>query len=138
MKKFFKIYRNRYMIRPTVYQTVYRCLAALVLSLLWSRYMDQNGRGVSFALQVFGIILCIFSWFRYLGLDGVHIFPSRQKDKDQTRKKRFHLPDIIDFTDERVSPMDELEEEEKTACRLASDLISGAVLILAGVICAYV
>ncbi|MCD7818124.1 MAG: hypothetical protein LUH07_03625, partial [Lachnospiraceae bacterium] len=114
------------------------CLTALLLSLLWSRYVDQNGRGVSFALQVFGIILCIFSWFRYLRLDGVHIFPSRQKEKDDTREKRFHLPDIIDFTDERINPMDELEEEEKTACRLASDLISGAVLILAGVIYAYV
>ncbi len=133
MKKLLGIYHNSYMVRPTVYQVVLRAAIVLVLSLLWNRFIDHDLRGVRFAFEAFGVFFWVLVWFGYLKMDGVSILNLKKRD----RKKRRNIKnaDIVDFTDESINPMDELEDDEKAACRLVSNAIVGTLfLLLAGIL----
>ncbi len=119
------------MIRPTVYQVVLRCSIVAMLSLLWDRFIDQGVRGIGFALEVFGLLLWIFVWFGYLKMDGVEFLNLKKRDEN-SQKHKFHIKDIIDFTNEHISPMEGLEGNEKSACRMVSNLLTGAICLLIG------
>jgi hypothetical protein len=38
--------------------------------------------------------------------------------------------DIIDFADEKITSYDELEPKEQVACKLASSIITGVLLLI--------
>ncbi len=134
MKKFFKAYKNKYMISPTVNQVFIRCILALLVSLLWYRFLDRGERGLGFIFQILGIVLVMLAWFNYLYLDNLRIrMPgSRSKLNSEEKKKKHKTRQMIDYTDEEVNPMEDLDPEEKSACRLASNVISGAVFLILG------
>ena len=110
---------HRYMIRPIVTKTITRTLIGLVIVLLWDKYVNVERIGVSrlgFGLGAVGIILMAGAWFSYLHLDGLTPI------------------DIADYLDEEIVPYEELDESEKAACQMAVFLISGMILVIAGIV----
>lgn len=140
--KWFLKYFHRNLIRPIITKTITKALAALVIVLLWDRFANVERVGISrlsIGLSAVGLILVLMSWFCYLHLDGLApidrikerlIRSGRRKSKPM----RSRGGDIADYLDEDVIPYEELEDDEKAACRLASYILSGAVLILCSVI----
>ncbi len=133
MKSLRQIYRQKYMIRPTLYLMGFKALAIVVLTLLWSRFLDKGVRGVGFGFSTLGLILIALSWFNYLSLDGVSVHHLMQGWKKKEEKKaRAH--DMIDFVDEKVVSFEELEREEKLSCRLVSSFVTGLLFAIIGLI----
>ncbi len=133
MKNLRQMYRQKYMIRPTLYMIGFKSLVVVVLTLLWNRFIDKGVRGVGYGFSALGLILLILSWFSYLSLDGVsvrHLMEHWQKKK----KTKIRAHDIVDFVDEKVVSFGELEKEEKTCCRLVSDFVAGLLFLIIGLI----
>ena len=42
--------------------------------------------------------------------------------------------DIADYLDEEIVPYEELDESEKAACQMVAFLISGMILVIAGIV----
>ena len=134
MSRIFHIYK-KYMIRPIVYKTVTKALLVLMVSLIWKEYINTNQElsMVDYVFPILGIVLIAFSWFHYIALDGLQ-FHYLNDEKQNKKKRKFRLKDIIDFTDEEVVSFDELDKEEEIACKLASNVITGLLYILISVI----
>ena len=134
---------HRYMIRPIVTKTITRTLIGLVIVLLWDKYVNVERIGVSrlgFGLGAVGIILMAGAWFSYLHLDGLtHIYEKAYKRfksvKNKKKKTKQSMGgDIADYLDEEIVPYEELDESEKAACQMAAFLISGMILVIAGIV----
>lgn len=130
--KILKIYK-KYMIRAILYKTVTKCMIALVLALAWNYTANKSGflSMVDHAFFILGAVLMLLSWFNYLSLDGLRInFSGYQHKRDKKKKKKHRTSDIVDYSEEEVVPFDELERDEQVACKLASNLIAGAVFLI--------
>lgn len=135
MKKLWKLFRTRPLLRPTVYLSVFEAVIVLLLSLLWERFMDQGQRGVGFAMGVFGLVLLLLSWFHYLRLDGVTPIEMLKKNREPKEKKsRTWSFDMADFLDEPISVYRELEPEERICCQLVSSAAVGLIFFLLSMI----
>lgn len=131
MKEIFGIYK-KYMFRPILYKTVTKLVIAIVLVLLWDRYINTFGLpAAEYGCFCIGGIIFLMAWFEYLRLDGMGI--SHLNDKKQKKKKKRHSSsDMADFVDEQVVSYSELEPEERALCRLLSDLLCGGILLIPG------
>jgi hypothetical protein len=132
---------HRYMIRPIVTKTITRTLIGLVIVLLWDKYVNVERIGVSrlgFGLGAVGIILMAGAWFSYLHLDGLKPIDTAKKKfgvKNKKKKTKQSMGgDIADYLDEEIVPYEELDESEKAACQMAAFLISGMILVIAGIV----
>ena len=117
---------HRYMIRPIVTKTITRTLIGLVIVLLWDKYVNVERIGVSrlgFGLGAVGIILMAGAWKKKFGV----------KNKKKKTKQSMG-GDIADYLDEEIVPYEELDESEKAACQMAAFLISGMILVIAGIV----
>lgn len=129
IQKIRKIYQP-YMIRPTIYQSATKISVALVLALLWDRYINLNGifSVVRDAFLVVGIFFFMLAWFQYLRLDGLKI--TRTSTEDTGKKKSHITKDIVDFADEKIISFAELEPEERIVCRLLGDVLCGLLFLI--------
>lgn len=132
---------HRYMIRPIVTKTITRTLIGLVIVLLWDKYVNVERIGVSrlgFGLSAVGIILMAGAWFSYLHLDGLTPIDTAKKKfgvKNKKKKTKQSMGgDIADYLDEEIVSYEELDESEKAACQMAAFLISGMILVIAGIV----
>ena len=124
---------HRYMIRPIVTKTITRTLIGLVIVLLWDKYVNVERIGVSrlgFGLGAVGIILMAGAWFSYLHLDGLTPIDTAKKKFGVKNKKKKTKQSL----DEEIVPYEELDESEKAACQMAAFLISGMILVIAGIV----
>ena len=123
---------HRYMIRPIVTKTITRTLIGLVIVLLWDKYVNVERIGVS------RLILMTGAWFSYLHLDGLTPIDTAKKKfgvKNKKKKTKQSMGgDIADYLDEEIVPYEELDESEKAACQMAAFLISGMILVIAGIV----
>ncbi|WP_242996724.1 hypothetical protein [Coprococcus sp. AF21-14LB] len=64
---------QKYMIRPMIYQSVTKIAVALVLCLLWDRFLNQDHYQsiVESAFFVAGCVFVLLAWIQYLRMDGV-------------------------------------------------------------------
>ena len=134
MKKILAIYKA-YMVRPILYQCVTRCAVALAAVLVWDRFVPSSLLAVRDGCLAAAVILLMMAWFVYLKLDGMmvhHLLEDRRKKKKKS--KRRVGGDIADYVDEHIVSFDELEEGERTACRLAADLLAAALFLAASLI----
>ena len=122
---------QKYMIRPMIYQSITKIAVALVLCLLWDRFLNQEHYQsiVESAFFVAGCIFVLLAWIQYLRMDGVrfhHLMEERQE-----RKKRAHVTkDIVDFVDEKIISFGELADEEQIVCRFLGDLICATIFFV--------
>ena len=127
MKKVLSLY-SREMIRPIIYKCVNKCSIALVIVLLWDRYISHGTMPVvrdgCFAA---GLVFFALAFRAYLRLDGVKM---DRPQKERREKKHFASRDMIDFVDEHIVTFDELDDDQQLACVLASNLFSGLVFLI--------
>ncbi len=111
------------MIRPIIYYSVTRIAVALVLSLLWNRYLNSYGPEALYSRAFLMAAVCFgaISWFIYLRMDGVKIHYLLE-DRHQRKKRKHSHADIADFVDEKIISFDELEDDEKDVCRLLGNI----------------
>ena len=93
---------------------------------------------LGFGLGAVGIILMAGAWFSYLHLDGLTPIDTAKKKfgvKNKKKKTKQSMGgDIADYLDEEIVPYEELDESEKAACQMAAFLISGMILVIAGIV----
>jgi hypothetical protein len=116
------------MVRPIIYKTATKLSFALLAVQLWNRWINTKSlmslRDGYFAV---GLIVLMLSWFSYLKLDGINVHLWTEKKE---KKKKHRMYDIIDFADEKITSYDELEPDEQIACKLASSIITGVLLLM--------
>lgn len=140
-----KKHYHRYMIRPIITKSITRALIALVIALLWDRFVNLDRIGVSrldFGLTAIGVILMAMAWFSYLHLDGITPIEDARERLGRKGKRKQHIKrsyggDLADYLDEEIVPYQELEDDEKAACQMAAFLLSGAVLVLGALIISF-
>jgi len=134
MKKIRSIFAP-YMVRPTIYMCVSRSSLALVLLLLWNRFVNDGTYGVvRDGCSVVGLFMIVISWFSWLKLDGMSRPDFSFMNFTKKRKRFFGRADLVDFVDEHVVSFDELEDDEQTVCVLLADLIGGGLFLLVGLV----
>lgn len=136
IKKICTIFQD-YMIRPMLYQCAIKISIALVLCLLWDRFInrEQYYSMVENAFFVAGAFFLALAWFQYLRLDGARIHHLLEEKKEKKKKKKHHFTkDIVDFADEKIIPFSELADDERIVCRFLGDLLCGALFIIPALI----
>lgn len=128
IKKIINTYQS-YMVRPMLYQCVTKISIALVLTLLWDRFINREGyfELVRDAFLVAGMFFFLLAWIQYLRVDGVKVTrPSGESKK----KKRHVTKDIVDYADEKIISFGELDDDEQLVCRLVGDVVCGLVFLI--------
>lgn len=125
---------QKYMIRPMLYQCVAKFAVAMVLCLLWDKFLNQGGyRSLAEnALFVAGCIFLMLAWIQYLRLDGVRIHHLLEEKEE--KKKKHIIKDMVDFVDEKVIPFGELDDDERIVCRFLGDLLCALVCLIPSLI----
>lgn len=132
MKKLLSLYRIE-MVRPTIYQGVRRGSIALAVVLLWLRYINHGARnGLSNGTFAAGAVFLGMAWRYYLRLDGLQMH--YMLEEKRKKPKRHSTADIVDFVDEHIENLDELDDDERLACGLASSLALGILFVAASLI----
>ena len=127
-----KKFMQRYMLRPVIYMTSTRFLLALALVMLWDRIsgtrsaVDVKSFGFLFASAFFFLLM----WISYLRMDGLHMPKLFMKRVNIRKKPTRSYGDMIDYVDEEPISFDDLEDDEKDFCCLASDLICCIAFVL--------
>lgn len=110
---------KRHMIRPAIYLCAGKWAGAAAFALVWDRFFNPGGRPLSFPFAALTAVFAGLAWMRYLKLDGVsihHLFEEKRE-----RPKKHPKRDIVDYADEKLTSLADLEEDERVICRLASD-----------------
>lgn len=133
IKKIRMIFK-KYMIRPMLYQSVTKFAVALVLCLLWDRFLNQDGyRSMAeSALFVAGCVFLMLAWIQYLRLDGVRVH--HLLEEKQEKKQKHITKDMVDFVDEKIIPFGELDDEEQIVCRFLGDLLCASACLFPSLI----
>ena len=117
---------KRYMIRPVLYLCVGKWAGAAAFALVWNRFLNQGGgRPLSLPFAACTAVFLGLAWFQYLKFDGFslhYLFEDKREPKKKHPKR-----DIVDYVDEKITSLADLEEEERTLCRMISNLASAAV-----------
>lgn len=123
---------EKYMIRPMLYQCATKVSIALVLCLLWDRFInrEQYYSLVEFAFFVAGAFFLALAWFQYLRLDGARIHHLMEEKQEKKKKKQHFTKDIVDFADEKVISFSELSDEERIVCRFLGDLLCAVLFVI--------
>ncbi len=123
---------EKYMIRPMLYQCATKVSIALVLCLLWDRFInrEQYYSLVEFAFFVAGAFFLALAWFQYLRLDGARIHHLMEEKQEKKKKKQHFTKDIVDFADEKVISFSELSDEERIVCRFLGDLLCAVLFLI--------
>lgn len=132
MKKIIEIFKG-YMIRPIIYKSITRCSIAIVIMLLWERFVESELYALRDGGVVAAFVLFMFGWFSYLKLDGVKINIASKEKKEKKTKRRWQAS-IVDFADEHIVTFDELTDEEQTACLMAANLLSGCLFLIISIV----
>ena len=123
---------EKYIISPMLYQCATKVSIALVLCLLWDRFInrEQYYSLVEFAFFVAGAFFLALAWFQYLRLDGARIHHLMEEKQEKKKKKQHFTKDIVDFADEKVISFSELSDEERIVCRFLGDLLCAVLFLI--------
>lgn len=114
-----------YMIRPILYLCAGKWAAAAAFALVWNRFFNPGGqRPLSWAFAALAAVFVGLAWLQYLKRDGVSIHYLFEDKRE--KKKKHPKRDIVDYVDEKITALADLEEDERILCRLISNL-AGAV-----------
>ncbi|MBR5546006.1 MAG: hypothetical protein IKU70_03390 [Clostridia bacterium] len=123
-----KIYRN-YMLRPIIYMTATRLMAAFIFLLAVDRLVP-NGPAPAMIAAFLTVLFALFAFLVYLRMDGLriprvkYIRPKKKKDPMQ------HTFSMSDYTDEEPVSFEDLEPEEKDFCSLVCNAINLIVFLV--------
>ena len=129
--KKFRQNAGRHLIRPTIYMASTRFLLALVLVLLYDRFMGHKSAANILAngFVLSGVVFALLAWIAYLRFDGLHMPKLFMKRVNIRKKPVRSYGDMIDHIDEEPASFDDLEDEEKDICIFIADLFCCVVFI---------
>lgn len=130
-KRLKSIYKP-YLARPTIHQTFTRGVYALLISLLWDKFVNDGMLNKSFVFLFVGAVFAVLAWITYLHLDGVRM-PNLTDWMTSTlphKKPERSYGDMSDYFDEDVVNYSELDSEEKYLCRLIANAVCAVVYVL--------
>jgi len=125
MKEKFRKFASILLVRPIIYMTTTRFLLALVVVLLYERFVtnlrpDFRMFGFTFA----GVFFALLAWIAYLRFDGLRMPKLFMKRVNIKKKPMRTYGDMIDYVDEEPPvSFDDLQDEEKDICCFFADLI---------------
>ncbi len=121
MKK--KIYR-KYMLRPLIYMTASRLMAALIFLLAVIRFV-KGVQAPAMAAGFLAVLFALFSYLVYLRMDGLRI-PRMKHFKTKKKKEPVitasAMTDHID--DDAPVSFDELEEDERDFVSFIASIVN--------------
>ena len=132
MKNKLKLRLERHMIRPAIYHGATKFGIAMLAALLWHRFANPNNLSLNthgfFFLSVFFVLL---AWLLYLRADGLRM-PRLKLDflKKLKKKPMRSFGDMADYIDEEVVSFDELDDDEKDACRFLADIACALIFLV--------
>lgn len=123
MKKPFRGTWQRLLLRPLIYMTTNRFLAALALLLLYNRFLAAPLALPGSAALLIALAFALAAWLVYLRMDGASI--PRMKNMRFSRKKDplRNYTDISDHIDDAPPTADDLEDDERDLISLLSNLL---------------
>lgn len=132
MKKWLKEHVGPHLARPIVYKVLSYFPTALVLILLWKRFVDRAGLfPIHYAYTIAGVFFLAVAWFSYLRIDGVKMPSTRhlRRGNAPMPKKRPPSPyaDMTDYIDIEVISFEELTHEERAICSLVASVICSVI-----------
>ena len=130
MKKWLQKHFKGYMIRPTVYRAVTYFLLALVVVLIWNRFINARPMPLSYAFTIVGIFFLASAWLSYLRLDGVNIPLLTLVPIGRKQRPLSGLADMSDYMDTDIVPFEELTKDEQNICCLLANIICGTVYLV--------
>lgn len=136
MKKPRKKRFQKHMIRPLIYMTFTRMILGLTAALLWNEFVNLGSALPmrTFAFLFLGVFFLVMGWMAYLRLDGIKIPTIDRHFFEWKRKPKRTYGDMSDYVDEAAVSFDEMEDDEKDFCRLAADLLCGAVFLVLSIL----
>ncbi len=136
MRKWLREHVGSHLIRPIIYKTLSYLPTALVLAILWKRFIDRAGVfPMSYAYTVIGVVFLASAWFSYLRLDGVNLSLMKLLPIG-TPRKRSSGPSssMVDHIDVEIVSFAELSEEERATCRLLASVICSIIFFVFSVL----
>lgn len=129
MKKEKKKLYQKYMLRPLLYMTATRLMIAGIFLLIIVRFVSK-GQGAEAAAAFLTALFALIAFLVYMRMDGLRIprmfHLKAKRKKDPVR----NYGDIQDHIDEEAVSFEELENNEKDFCSLASALFCMAVFLI--------
>ena len=123
-----KNYKN-YMLRPIIYMTATRLMAALIFLLAVARLVP-SGPAPAMIAAFLTVLFALFAFLVYLRMDGLRI-PRvkyiRPKKKKDPMRQTFSMSD---YTDEEPVSFEDLEPEEKDFCSLVCNVLNLLVFLI--------
>lgn len=123
-----KNYKN-YMLRPIIYMTATRLMAALIFLLAVARLVP-SGPAPAMIAAFLTVLFALFAFLVYLRMDGLRIprvkYIRPKKKKDPMR----HTFSMSDYTDEEPVSFEDLEPEEKDFCSLVCNVLNLLVFLI--------
>ncbi|MCD7954577.1 MAG: hypothetical protein LUG93_02225 [Lachnospiraceae bacterium] len=130
MKKYAGFLTGR-MLRPVAYKVVEILTVGILLAALWGRYFNTMGLIVTrtWIFPIYGILLLILAWFRFLQLDHAREFLVFENKKKNTSQNTVSVADVLETPPEDAG---ELEKDEKVFCSMAALIVSGILCLIYG------
>ena len=123
-----KNYKN-YMLRPIIYMTATRLMAALIFLLAVARLVP-SGPAPAMIAAFLTVLFALFAFLVYLRMDGLRIprvkYIRPKKKKDPMR----HTFSMSDYTNEEPVSFEDLEPEEKDFCSLVCNVLNLLVFLI--------
>ena len=120
--------------KPIIYSSISKSLIGLAAVLVWDRFVNQNSIRPMELLDTgffaVGAWFILWAWFQYLALDGMKPFKAHDK-VEENKGGRLSFDSLINTNTEAFEG---LEEEEKIAVKLCSNLIVALIFIIPSII----
>lgn len=142
MRDILNIYKP-YMKETIIYKFIARLVGAIVFLLVWNKL--SNVKDIYMVMDrgffAIGFILLTMTWFNYLKLDGIKIFPSKKENisKESFNKtfktdaeREFEI--IHNMTEYNIESSQALEEDEELFAKLSASLLAGVCFLVASVL----
>lgn len=117
------------MLRPIIYMTATRLMAALIFLLAVARLVP-SGPAPAMIAAFLTVLFALFAFLVYLRMDGLRIprvkYIRPKKKKDPMR----HTFSMSDYTDEEPISFEDLEPEEKDFCSLVCNVLNLLVFLI--------
>jgi hypothetical protein len=131
MKRWLQKHFQAHMIRPTIYKALTYFLVALVLALVWDRFINAVPLPLSYAFTIIGIFFLGSAWLSYLRLDGINMPLLTLMPIGRKKRPLSSLANMSDYMDTDIVPFEELAADEQNICCLVANISCGiAYLVL--------
>ena len=130
MRAWLAKYITKMTIRPIIYKTSSRFMAALAIALIWDRFFNRSGLGLSAAFTLLAFAFAAAAWLAHLRSNGLRL-PRLPSYKPRKKDPAIFYGDMADHIDDEPVSFDELEKDEQDACLIVCDILCAVIFLIA-------